>query len=173
MESTTAFWVRFSLPASTAAGIYHGIIRLVGQGIQQRIRVTLTVWPFALPHKTHFLMTNWLFMAPLITRHQVEPLSERFWQVLERYAINLAAHRQVMILTYLFHFPLVDQPNSQLIDVREVSKGQYAFTFKAFDRWVSLFLKHGFQIIEGGASRRCRRTWRLDTVSRRGSTDPA
>ena len=46
-------------------------------------------------------MTNWLFLKPLCLMHRVEPLTTRFWQILGRYAANLAAHRQTMIFTPL------------------------------------------------------------------------
>ena len=87
--------------------------------------------------------------------HKLEPLTETFWEVMELYARNLADHRQNVILTPLFPIAstggiLNGRVQDGLIDITETSPGQYNFDFENLNRWIELFLKYRFEVIEGG-----------------------
>lgn len=152
---TVGMWVRVRVPTEAAPGSYRGTVRVTCKGGSEEIEVSLNVWPFALPDRSHFLMTNWLVIEPILQFHRVEPCTEDFWDVIERYARNLADHRQNVILTRFGPMggtlDLLDgRVQGQLVDIVEEAPGQYAFDFRAFDRWVECFLEYGFERIEGG-----------------------
>jgi len=151
---TVSAWVRVRVGESVSAESYSGTIKIACKAGEADIQVTVQVLPFALPKQSHFLMTNWFLLSPIMKFHNLEPLTDRFWQVLERYAKNLSDHRQNVVLTPLFRISgtneLLDgRLRGALIDILESEPGKYVFDFHNFDRWVKLFLDHGFQAIEG------------------------
>ncbi len=151
---TVSAWIRARIGEEIPAGIYSGTINVACKAGQESVQVEVQVYPFSLPKQSHFLMTKWLSMGSVLKSHKLEPLTERFWQVMECYARNLSDHRQNVILTPLFRIgstlELLDgRLQGQLIDMMETEPGKYAFDFHNFDRWVKLFLDYGFQAIEG------------------------
>ena len=153
--ATVSLWVRVRVPETASPGTYHGSVALRCKGGQQVVGFEVEVWPFTLPKRSHFLMTNWFLTGLILQFHRVEAMTDEFWRVIELYAKNLADHRQNVILTPLFPMSgtlnLLDgRLQGQLIDVVESQPGQYQFDFHNFDRWVALFLSHNFTAIEGG-----------------------
>lgn len=69
---TEAFWIRIQVPVGTEEGEYQSQLRIALQGGQTRdLRVTLTVFPFALPQSRHFALITGVDTATLI-RHHIE-----------------------------------------------------------------------------------------------------
>ncbi len=152
---TVSLWVRLRIPAEAAAATYRGEIEIAWEGGGDTVTVELHVWPFALPRKSHLLMTNWFLPGPILQFHRLQPMTEEFWQVIELYARNLADHRQNVILTPFTALSgngeLQDgRIRAQLVDVCQTGPDAYAFEFSTFDRWVECFFRHGFEWIEGG-----------------------
>ena len=150
---TISIWIRMRISDSIPSGSYRGQIEIECKAGNEKIAVELNVLPFALPKKSHFLMTNWFLVGSVLKFHKLEPLTERFWQVIERYAWDLSDHRQNVILTPLFcmkNMPdLLDgRTQGQLIDIVE-NENKLEFDFHSFDRWIKMFLGYGFEIIEG------------------------
>lgn len=151
---TVSAWIRIKIDEDVISGNYEGKISVTCKAGQENIEVGVEVWPFALPKQSHFLMTNWFILSMVMKFHNLEPLTDRFWQVLETYARNLSNHRQNVILTPLFRISSTDKLldgrlQGQLIDIVETESGKYAFDFHNLDRWIKLFLNYGFQAIEG------------------------
>jgi len=152
---TISLWIRVRVPNDAEAGRYEGKINVRCKEDEYIVPFKLRVWNFALPEKSHFLMTNWFLTGSIMKFHKLEPLTEDFWKVIEIYARNLADHRQNVILTPLFPIAgtmrvLNGRVQDQLIDITELESGEYDFNFDNFDRWIDLFIKYGFQLIEGG-----------------------
>jgi hypothetical protein len=153
--STVNVWVRVRIPESASPGAYRGRVEVSCKGGKATVDFEVEVWPFALPERSHFLMTNWFLTGLILQFHHIEPLTDDFWKVIEIYARNLADHRQNVILTPLFPMSGTTQLingrlQGQLIDIVESQPGQYQFDFHNFDRWVNLFLGYNFAAIEGG-----------------------
>lgn len=151
---TVSAWIRVRIGEPVPAGTYRGRLEVAYKAGQESIQLEVQVWPFSLPRQSHFLITRWLSLGSVLKSHRLEPLTDRFWQVIERYARNLSDHRQNVILTPLFRISstrelLNGRLRGQLIDMMESEPGKYSFDFHNFDRWVRLFLDHGFQAIEG------------------------
>ena len=140
---TRSIWLCVDIPRNAAPGRYACDVTVVTSAGERRIAVTLTVWPFSLPAHIPFDMTWWVRPALIARRHCVGLYSEDFWRIIDAYAANMAAHRQNTIFTTIMG-------RDSLIAVTKTKSGDYRFDFTRFDRWVELFLKHGFQLIEGG-----------------------
>jgi hypothetical protein len=153
-SGTVSAWVRLRIDESVSAGKYSGNLDVVCGAGRESVSMEVNVFPFSLPRKSHFLMTNWFLTGLIMKFHKLEPLTDRFWQVVDRYAKNLADHRQNVILTPLFRMSgtqnLLDgRLQGQLMDIFESKTGEYKFDFYNLDKWVELFLNHDFQAIEG------------------------
>lgn len=151
---TISSWIRVRIDELVPAGVYRGKVDIKCRGGQDSVNLEINVWPFSLPKTSHFLMTNWFLLGTIMKFHKLEPLTERFWQVIERYAKNLSEHRQNVVLTPLFRISgntqLMDgRLQGQLVDIVETELGKYSFDFHNFEKWVKLFLKYGFKGIEG------------------------
>jgi hypothetical protein len=152
---TLSIWVRVSVPLDAAPGDYAGSVRVTCGAGSREIAFGVRVAPFALPEASGLLMTNWLLPGPILKYHGVEPLTEQFWDVMALYAKNLAAHRQNVVLTPLFPVAstggiVEGRTQDQLVDMTATPDGEYAFDFTNLERWIDLFLAHGFRLIEGG-----------------------
>ncbi|MBD3182076.1 DUF4091 domain-containing protein [Candidatus Poribacteria bacterium] len=147
-------WVKIRVDDDTPAGSYSGKLKINCKAGNNEVKINLKILPFSLPEKSHFLMTNWFILSLIMKFHKLEPLSDKFWKVLEIYARNLSDHRQNVILTPLFristtHELLDGKLKGQLIDIVETEAGKYEFGFQHFDQWIDLFIKYNFQAIEG------------------------
>ena len=109
VESTTALWFTLKVARSADAGNYMGTVsvRYEGQCVCT-LPLAVQVWPFAIPRRATFHVTNWFNNAGLVGWHQCEPWSARHWRLLDLYAKTMAAYRQDTILTptifsYYYH----------------------------------------------------------------------
>lgn len=113
---------------------------------------TLNVIDCALPKQT-LLYTNWFHNDCLCTYYGVEPFSERYWEIVDRYIKNAVYHGVNMLLTPVFTPPLDtevggERPTIQLVKVTKEMGGKYSFNFDNFEKYVSLCLKNGIQAFE-------------------------
>ncbi len=147
-------WIRVHIGASLPAGKYHGKIKVIISEKTKTIGFTIEVLPFHLPENSHFLMSNWFIAGSVLHLHNLTLFTGEFWKVVEIYAKNLSSHRQNVILTPLFAISYRQPKNNdeiggQLINILEKSPGKYLFDYENFDKWVNIFFKNGFKIIEG------------------------
>lgn len=131
-NSTQPVWLTVHVPKDAAPGLYRGEAAIVAGDDRAAVPVELTVDPFALPDERHLLVTNWFNLNNIAKAHKAEAWSDAFWPVLERYARNMAAHRQNVAYT----------PWS-LIQVTRAADGKLAFDYARFDRYVELFQRAG------------------------------
>jgi hypothetical protein len=131
-NSTQPVWVTVRVPAEAKPGEYRGEITLVTDNLRKVLPIDLTVDPFTLPEERHLLVTNWFRVSSIADAHGVELWSESFWQILNRYAQNLAAHRQNVTLVPWTLVEITREPN-----------GSFSYDYGRFDRFVELFEKAG------------------------------
>jgi len=139
---TRSIWLTFNIPQDAKGGVYKGDVKVMTSAGEDSIKVKVTVWPFSLPKNIPFAMTQWFQPAIIAKYHCVKLYSEDFWQLLDVYAADMEAHRQNVIFTSIVG-------GDSLIGIIKTKKGHYKFDFSHFNRWVSIFLKHNFQYIEG------------------------
>ncbi|MCC6442504.1 MAG: DUF4091 domain-containing protein [Armatimonadetes bacterium] len=129
---TQPIWLTVSIPERAIPGEYRGTVTVDTPRGQAEVPIEVSVYPFALPNARHLFVTNWFNLQAIARAHSVDLWSEEFWQALGRYAQNMAAHRQNVVLTPL-----------SLVAVYREEDGRLAFDFSRFDRYVRLFEKAG------------------------------
>lgn len=131
-NSTQPVWLTVHVPQDAVPGLYRGEIAVETDDGRATVPIELTVDPFTLPDERHLLVTNWFRAENIATAHGIELWSEPFWDMLERYAKNMAAHRQNVVLT-----PWT------LIEITQEADGRLTFDYGRFDRFVRLFEQAG------------------------------
>lgn len=114
-------------------------------------QLTLRVCRAELPPQK-LLHTEWFYADCLASYYQVEPLSERHWEIIDRFIGEAARHGINMLLTPVFTPPLDtavghERPTVQLVEVFE-EDGRFRFGFEKLERWTALCRKHGIPNLE-------------------------
>jgi len=130
-------WVQFRVPANARPGLYGGVIRAQMNETELRIPVNLTVFDFSLPSATRLFVTIWTDTAALAKHQNVTPYTEGWWKLIDTVAAMMQAHHQNVILTPW-----------NMIRATKTADGRPSLDFERFDRWVRVFLNHGFKRIE-------------------------
>jgi hypothetical protein len=130
--SAQPVWITVRVPEDARPGTYRGEVVVVTGDDRAALPVELAVDPFVLPDERHLPVTNWFNVRNIANAHHVELWSEPFWAILERYAANMAAHRQNVAYT-----PWT------LIEITQGADGALSFDYRRFDRFVELFEKAG------------------------------
>lgn len=131
-DTTQPVWLTVRVPKEAAAGVYRGEVVVMAGSQRAALPIELRVEPWTLPDTRHVLVTNWFNLHNIAAAHGLAVWSEPYWSMLERYAQNMAAHRQNVVLV----------PWS-LIEVTERADGTLAFDYGRFDRFVELFMRCG------------------------------
>lgn len=131
-DQSQPVWITVFVPSKTPAGIYKGKIYIEMSTSEKDIPIELTVHSFELPEERHLYLTNWFEIDHIARAHKVELFSEVFWQILSRYAKNLARHRQNVVYTP-WH----------LAKVYQEKDGSLSFDYTNFDKFVETFFNAG------------------------------
>ncbi len=146
---SAAVHLSLAVPRNARAGRYRGrVVVRRGRRVLARLPVNLEVWPFALPRRPTFELANWLHLDCLTQWHRCAPWSERHWNILDRYAAEMAAHRHTLILTPTLTGNWHNADPMTLVDITRRGNGAYHFDLRRLQRWVSLFDRHGFHYFE-------------------------
>lgn len=137
-QGTRSVYLTWHVPPDTPPGDYRGELQVQASSGLRRVPVLLHVWSFTLPQRSSLYVTNWLHISEIESKYQVKQGTGEFWRVIEKIAQDMAAHRQNVIFTPL-----------NLIRSMEMPDGSYRFDFRDYERWVGIFLNHGFQEFEG------------------------
>jgi len=155
-EVTQPVWFTVYVPRDAVSGTYRGQAAVVAGESRAVVPIELTVEPFTLPDQRHLLVTNWFNLDNIAKAHKAEIWSEAFWTVLQRYARNMAAHRQNVVLV-----PWT------LIQVTQAADGKLACDYGRFDRFVELFQRAGVSDrIEIGHVAHAKKGWGTEVVLR-------
>jgi hypothetical protein len=143
--------VHFTLhvPPQTPAGVYRGAVAVRrGTRLLARVPLRVEVWPFALPARPTFHVTNWFQLDCLTKWHRCAPWSERHWRLLELYGREMADHRQDTIATPTLFGNFHNFDQMTLVAAARERDGRYTFDFRLLERWVKLFDRLGFAFFE-------------------------
>ncbi len=144
-DETQPVWISVRVPADAQKGSYSGKISIKGKigrknfNLEDTIRVV--VYPVDLTETT-LKVTNWFFTSRLDLMNsgqKVEPLSERYWQLVDTIARTFTAYRQNV--AWINPLQLV---KSEIVD------GTWRFDFTDFNRMASLLMATGkIKLLEG------------------------
>lgn len=128
---TQPVWINIYVPEDAPSGKYNGNVIVKTSDGEKSIKLSLTVYPFSLPKERHLFVTLW-FDSHIIARfHNTEWGSEKYWKILEKYARNMAEHRQNVIET----------PFPSPIKLRK--DGTLDIDYTSMDKWIEFFEKAG------------------------------
>ncbi len=125
-------WATIQVPYETPPGHYTGTVTVTVSGLPIALPIALDVWNFAIPTKRHLKVTMWFNDRAMSQAHGVERFSKEYWNLLARYAKDIADHRQNVFLVPL-----------DLIRFRRGKSGELSCNFDRFDRYIETFLNAG------------------------------
>lgn len=142
-----ALWIAVE-PNGKFAGTYPITLRVFDDENQQICLTTYTleIIDADLP-PLPICNTGWFHGDCLATHHNVQILSDAYFDIVEKYLAVYTKFGHNMILTPVFTPPLdtavgAERPTNQLVAVT-VCNGQYSFDFRNLKRWIDLCKKHG------------------------------
>jgi hypothetical protein len=147
-------WLSIQVPKSVSKDIYRGSIELKANGQVRSVPIAVEVLDATLPDPPDysFYMDIWQDPNGVALAHKVPLWSEPHWQLLAKYAKNLAQHGEKAIMASITY----DAWNAQtgyefptMVEWRfpgEWTKGQAAkfqWDFTIFDRYVRTMIENG------------------------------
>ena len=152
-EETNAFWFtvrpgKGAKPGKYAIAATVSVVDAEGKvvGRPRVLKLAVRLHDVVLAPRVGFDVTHWFYCDCLMTRYGAEGFDERLWSILPAYFCDLAEHGQNVVYVPLFTPPLdTDKRPSQLLKVRTVSPGKYAFDWSDVSRFVRLARKCGIE----------------------------
>mgnify|MGYP000499628327 CR=1 FL=1 len=129
-------WVTVPVPAQAPCGLYRGTLELTWKSGEKdgRARCPLEIRVHDVTvGRTRLWVTNWFHMHWPHMAVQPEPGSPEYWELLRRYARNMADHRQNVAMIGAVG----------LAGYRVGPGDTLEIDFTTFDRWVTIFKEEG------------------------------
>ena len=147
-----SLWIDVMLDGEVPAGDHTLTFRLLDkENVVTEQSVTLHLIGAKLP-KNEAYVTQWFYCDCLAQYYDVEPFSERHWEIVESFARTAAEQGINLLLTPLFTPPLDtavggERLTTQLVGVTKVGE-EYSFDFSLLDRWVDMCDRVGIPYLE-------------------------
>lgn len=145
-------WVLVKVPEDAKPGIHKIKVTFDGKdGNLGESVFNLKVIDAVLP-KQSLMFTQWFHCDCISSFYNIEPLSEKHWELMDKFMSMATDNGVNMILTPIFT-PALDtkigseRPTVQLVDVF-CKDGVYEFDYKKLDRWLEMCKKHGIEYLE-------------------------
>ncbi len=136
-------WITVEVPAKTKAGTYSGNVKIAGMinGKKETASVPISVKVYNVSiGKSRLWLTNWFYINRYRTNpstdanlSDLEQYSPTYWELLRKYAHDMAKHRQNMVKLS----PL------GLTEYSIGGDGKLTFDFARFDRAVEILIEEG------------------------------
>ena len=144
-RETNAFWVTIDIPKSTRPGKHAVTIELTADKYEPvKLTAHVEVADVVARPLKNFVVTHWFYADAIADWYKVEPFSDAFWPMLDKFVANYAKHGNNCIYVPTFTPPLdgVKRP-TQLVIVKEPKKGKYTFDFSLVKKWIEIAQSHG------------------------------
>ena len=128
-------WIEVDVPREAEPGEYVGTITLQWDGASASLPIRLTVWDFEMPRARHQQVTNW-FAFPGVG-YRAAWGSPEFWELADKYARIMTAHRQTCFKAELGWIRTTYNPE----------RG-YRCDFRFLDQWAETFFAAGLERME-------------------------
>lgn len=152
LHQARALWITVE-PKGEKVGTYPITFKICNSEEEQIAETcfTLKILDVALP-ELDIYNTCWFHGDCLAALHNVEVLSEEYYEVVKKYLATFVKFGHNMILTPIFTPPLDtvvggERPTNQLIDVT-LNGGQYFFKFDKLKYWIDLCQGFGIKYFE-------------------------
>ena len=145
-----SFWVEYT-PEQNVAGEFPITVKITAGETTVEKTFELNVIDKELP-KQEILFTNWFHNDCLCTYYNIEPFSDEYWTIVERFIKNARKHGVNMLLTPVFTPPLDtevggERPTFQLVGVKKQGEN-YSFDFTNFRKYVDVCHRNGIEAFE-------------------------
>lgn len=143
-------WLTITIPKNAKEGLYEGKISVkTGQG-EKFLPLYLTVYPLTLPTERNLKITEWYSTHHFKKFHGItEQYSPEWFVMLQKYAENMAQHRQ-----NVFQVPM------NAIQIKKTKNGSLEFDFTHFDQIAQTFWNTGkMDYMETGELARFKENW--------------
>lgn len=147
-----AFWITVE-PKGQITGSFPITLKIydLQDALVGEVCFTLEIIDMELP-KQELRNTCWFYGDCIARLHNVEVLSDAYWELVEKYLEIYTKFGHNMILTPIITPPLdtaigKERPTNQLVDIT-VTKGEYSFEFTNLKRWIALCKKYGIEYFE-------------------------
>ena len=151
-NQTRSLWVTVK-PKGEKVGIYPIVLKVLDEenNLLDKTCFTLEIIDAELP-EVDFCNTGWFHGDCIAKLHNVEILSDEYFDIVEKYIKVYVEFGHNMILTPVFTPPLDtavggERPTNQLVEVRVVDD-KYYFGFENLKKWIVLCKKYGIKIFE-------------------------
>lgn len=146
----TSLWFEYK-PSKAVTGKQKINITLNAGGVTEEKEFELDIIDAELPEQ-EILFTNWFHNDCLCTYYNVEPFSDEYWKIVERFIKNARERGVNMLLTPVFTPPLDtevggERPTFQLVGVKKQGDN-YFFDFTNFRKYVDISLRNGITAFE-------------------------
>ena len=146
----SSLWFEYK-PQNNVTGKQQIVVTLATDNGTEEKRFDLDIIDATLP-KQDFLFTNWFHNDCICTYYNIEPFSNEYWIIVERFIKNAREHGVNMLLTPVFTPPLDtevggERPTFQLVGVKKQSD-TYSFDFTNFRKYVDICLRNGIEAFE-------------------------
>lgn len=150
-----AVWITLNQDSETlSSGEYSITVKMISLADNTVIceeSITVEIIDAILPEqKTYY--TNWFHVDCVCDYFGVEPYTDEFYVLFDKYVTNMTRHRQNVLLLPAFTPPLdtpigQERKNVQLVDIEKVN-GEWKFGFDKMRRYIRHALKCGIKILE-------------------------
>ena len=142
-DEWTSLWFEYK-PTKKAVGTHTITVKLTAGDVAEEKSFNLEVIDSELP-KQEILFTNWFHNDCICTYYNIEPFSDEYWEIVERFIKNAREHGVNMLLTPVFTPPLDtavggERPTFQLVGAKKQGD-TYSFDFANFRKYVDICLK--------------------------------
>jgi hypothetical protein len=128
-----AVWLTMSIPESAPDGVYSGKVIVKSEREEHSLPLRITVYPLVIPSERHLRVVEWYNTSGFSRFHGIkEEYSPAWFEMLQKYADNMASHRQ-----NIFQVPM------ESIIITESAGGELLFDFSRFDQIASVFWNTG------------------------------
>ena len=148
-----ALWFEVNIPKDIKPGEYEICVNFFNKDENLSFSKTfnLEIIDALLPNQ-ELKYTNWFHADCLYTYYNVEPLSDKHFEIIYNFMKTAADYGMNTILTPVFTPPLdVDvggeRPTIQLVDITEEG-GKYSFDFRNLKKWIEVSKKAGINNFE-------------------------
>lgn len=147
-----ALWITVE-PNGKKLGTYPIVLKVMDKWEQLlgEVCFTIEIMDAELP-QLELRNTGWFHCDCIAKLHNVEIMSEKYFEILEKYLATYVKFGHNMILTPIFTPPLDtavggERPTNQLVDV-VIEGGTYSFGFEKLKKWIQICRKNGIRFFE-------------------------
>jgi hypothetical protein len=121
-------WLTIPIPETADAGSYVGKVTVKSSQGEQSLPLYLTIYPLSMPAERHLNATIW-YGTNFAKYHGIkERYSDAWFAMLQKYADNMAAHRQNVF-----------RIGMNTIEIQKTKNGELEFDFSRFDQLAQVF----------------------------------